>query len=112
MPDKSWKAFERRVSSLFGTIRNPLSGINSTITGSDTQHKDLFVECKLRAKCAANSLFQETKPKAVKESKLPVLALQKKNAQGFLVCVHSEDLKDFVEILYKQWEGTDGEEKG
>ena len=46
MADKTWKAFERRVSSDWGTVRTALSGGNGKVTRSDSHHHALFVECK------------------------------------------------------------------
>lgn len=46
---ESWKSFERKVSSDFGTTRTPLSGMVKTITNSDTLHPKIYVECKYRA---------------------------------------------------------------
>lgn len=46
---ETWKAFERKVSADFGTTRTPLSGMVKTITNSDTLHKFIYVECKLRS---------------------------------------------------------------
>ena len=44
----TWKKFESRVASDFGTTRTPLSGMVKTITNSDTLHPKIYVECKLR----------------------------------------------------------------
>lgn len=95
MPNKAWKSFERRVAQVFFCRRNPLSGINSTITGSDTTSTIFYIECKQRAKSFIHSLFQETKVSAKKENKLPVLAVQQKGSPGFMVCIHSSDLEEF-----------------
>lgn len=45
---ETWKAFERKVASDFGTTRTPLSGMVKTITNSDTLHPKIYVECKYR----------------------------------------------------------------
>ena len=44
----TWKKFELNVAKDFGTTRTPLSGMVKTITNSDTLHKKIYVECKLR----------------------------------------------------------------
>lgn len=44
----TWKKFEIRTASDFGTTRTPLSGMVKTITNSDTLHPKLYIECKLR----------------------------------------------------------------
>jgi len=45
---ETWKAFERLCAKDFGTTRTPLSGMVKTITNSDTLHKKIYIECKLR----------------------------------------------------------------
>lgn len=44
----TWKKFERRVATDFGTFRTPLSGMVKSMTGSDTLHPKLYIECKLK----------------------------------------------------------------
>jgi hypothetical protein len=84
MPDKAWKNRERLVSKFFGGIRNALSGINSKVTHADVIHKDLFIECKLRAKHSAVKLWDETKVYADKEKKkYPLLLYAKKIGLAF-----------------------------
>jgi len=91
MPDKAWKAFERRVAKFFGTLRTSLSGGNSKITRSDSMHPSLFIEAKQRKKFAVIKLWDETKKLADKENKIPVIALAEKNRPGFWLLIHSED---------------------
>ncbi|MBK1877981.1 hypothetical protein [Pelagicoccus mobilis] len=92
MPDKAWKALERRVATFFNTERNALSGGNSKVTRSDTLHPDLFIECKQRQKHSAVTLWDETKQLADKEEKTAVVCLAEKNRKGFWILVHSDDL--------------------
>ena len=93
MPDKSWKAFERRVARFFGCQdRNPLSGTNSKHTASDTLHEELFIECKQRERYAAVRLWEESKKLALREGKIPVVAVSEKGRPGFWLLVHSSDL--------------------
>ena len=93
MADKSWKAFERRCARFFGcNDRNPLSGQNSKHTASDTLHESLFIEAKQRQKYAVIRLWDECKKLALKEGKIPVIAISEKNRPGFWVLVHSGDL--------------------
>jgi hypothetical protein len=56
----------------------------------------LFLEVKLRQRCAVQSLFSKTKALAKKEKKIPVLALATKGHPGFLVVVDSADLPKLV----------------
>ena len=92
MADKTWKARERQVAGYFNTNRTPLSGGSSRHTRSDSLHNELFIECKLRAKHTAISLWDDTAKLAKEEGKTPVIALCEKNRPGFWVMVHSNDL--------------------
>jgi hypothetical protein len=96
MHRNTWKSFERQVAAFFGTERTPLSGGNSKITRSDTLHHDLFIECKQREFMAVWGLWEATKAMADVEKKIPVLALKQNHKSGFIVCVHVDDLIDFV----------------
>tara|TARA_B110000495_G_scaffold198390_1_gene210148 strand:- start:690 stop:1019 length:330 start_codon:yes stop_codon:yes gene_type:complete len=100
MPDKAWKNRERLVSKFFGGIRNALSGINSKVTHADVIHKELFIECKLRAKHSAVKLWDDTKVYADKEKKIPVIALCEKNRPGFWIMVHSDDFESVSKITH------------
>ena len=53
----------------------------------------LFIECKLRAKHTAVSLWDDTAKLARDEGKVPVIALCEKNRPGFWIMVHSDDLE-------------------
>ena len=92
MGDKAWKQRERKVAQFFGGQRTPLSGGNGKITRADVIHDKLFIECKLRAKHTAVTLWDNTKELAVLEKKTPVVVLCEKNRKGFWVMVHSDDL--------------------
>lgn len=87
----TWKAAERRIAGFFGTQRTPLSGGNSKITRSDTMHRGIFVEAKLRARHAAVQLWRETKLLADKENKIPVICLNEKGKEGFWIMCHNAD---------------------
>ena len=104
MPDKAWKAFERRVARDWKTVRNALSGRNSKVTGSDTHHPNLFLEGKLNANSPFWRLYLKARPIAAVEGKAVVLCLGKKNHPGYMVAVHSDDLP----ILVLEWLRTKG----
>lgn len=91
MPDKAWKAFERRVASFFKTERNALSGGNSKLTRSDTLHPTLFIECKQRERFAVIRTWDDAKRLGTQENKTPVVCLSERNRPGFWILVHSED---------------------
>jgi len=94
MTDRAWKAQERRVARMFGTLRNSLSGGHSKVgTSSDTLHGKLYIECKYRQRIAVIEWFQEIIPLARKEGKIPVLCLKAKNRQDDYVVVRIRDLK-------------------
>ena len=90
----TWNSAERRAASLFGARRQPLSGSSGRddITRSDTNHPRLFVEAKYRERHSVRTLYDATKALALKEGKIPVLALIDKGRHGFLICVHSNEL--------------------
>jgi hypothetical protein len=60
-----------------------LSGGNGKVTRADVIHEDLFIECKLRAKHTAISLWDDTAKLAKEEGKTPVIALCEKIDQVF-----------------------------
>ena len=97
MGDKAWKRREREVARFFNGERNGLSGGNSKVTRADVIHKNLFIECKLRAKHSVVSLWDETAKIAKTEEKTPVVVLCEKNRHGFWIMVHSDDLKQLEE---------------
>ena len=101
MGDKAWKQRERKVAAFFGGERNALSGGNSKITRADVIHPTLFVECKLRKKHSAVSLWDDTKVLADKEGKIPVIALCEANRKGHWVMCHSDDLHQLLQNVTK-----------
>jgi len=94
MVPRTWKRYEQEAAAYFGTTRTPLSGGNSKHTQSDTLHDVVFVEVKGRKKHAAVTLWDDTKTKATKEGKIPVVVLVEQGRPGFWVMVHSSDLVD------------------
>lgn len=110
MPDKAWKAFERRIAKSLGTVRTPLSGGASRLTRSDTLHPCLYVECKTQASIATHTQFQAIRQRARKEQMIPVMALHKKGSKLTLAVI---EWNWFVE-LYQFWHlyGPDSDEIG
>jgi hypothetical protein len=94
----TWKAAERRVAETFGTKRQRCSGSSGREdeTRSDSVHPRLYIEAKLRERHSTRTLYDETRKLAVKEKKLPVLALFDKHRPGFLVVIHSDDMRRFA----------------
>ena len=106
MPDKAWKKRERDVANYFNGKRTPLSGGNGKVTRADVIHEDLFIECKLRKKHTAITLWDNTNEMAKKEGKTPVIALCEKGRAGFWVMVHSDDLDKVQEKKTDYWQLT------
>jgi hypothetical protein len=98
----TWKARERKIAAAFGTTRTPMSGGASGHTRSDTLHRRLFIEAKLRVKHSAVTLWDGTKELAGKEDKTPVVVLAEKNRPGFWVMCHVDDLKAVADELVSQ----------
>jgi hypothetical protein len=90
----TWKAAERRVAAMFGTLRQRLSGSSGRDdeTAADTKHPVLFIEVKYREKHAVRTLFDKTRKLARREGKTPLVALVDKGRPGFLLCLHIDDL--------------------
>jgi len=90
----TWKAFERKVANFFFARRNPLSGSMSGHTSGDAIDDEIYVECKLRAKNATVTLFEDTRKKAKAEGeKIPIVALKIKGHKGWLLVIQPEDLQ-------------------
>ena len=89
---RAWQKFEQRVARFFGCERNPLSGSGAGLTASDSKHPAIYIEAKLRAKSPVHRLFAETEAAARKEGKTPVLALQEKYHEGWLLVCRPEDI--------------------
>ena len=92
MPDKTWKAVERRVARMFGAQRNPLSGRNSRHTQADIIHDHLYIEVKHRARIPFYRVWLETVEKAKQEGKVPVLILHPKGSDKYIAMVDAEYL--------------------
>ena len=98
----AWKHLERVVADFFGTRRVPLSGSNSGHnTNSDSMHKELYIECKLRGKFSVWPLFIDTENKAKNEDKIPVVAIKQKGQKGYLLIIRPEDLLKIADIKRK-----------
>jgi len=104
-----WKSIERRIAKFFGTTRNPLSGMNSKHTGSDSLHERLFIEVKARQKHTVITLYDDTAVKAKKEKKIPVICLAEKGRPGFWVVVKSEHLQEVAKEVTNDILSTGGE---
>ncbi len=90
----TWKAAERKVAAMFGTLRQRLSGSSGRAdeTAADTKHPRRGMEVKYRAATAVRKLYDETAVKARAESKLPLVVLVDKGKRGFILCLHVDHL--------------------
>ncbi len=90
----TWKRRERDAAALFGARRQRCSGSSGRpdCSRSDSTHPDLFLETKLRAHHAAVALFDATRALAMKEGRVPVVALATKNRPGLVLVLEPKDL--------------------
>lgn len=103
---RTWKKFEQKVANDFGAERNPLSGGNSKMTRSDSTHKKLFIEAKLRQSFPLWKLYHDTKVLAEIEDKIPVVAIKEKGKEGYLILVNPEHLNELIQN-YKNGKNRD-----
>lgn len=99
MAEALWKVVERRVASMFGSARRPLSGSNSGTGGDDALHKRLHIETKHRKQHSLWTLFRQTKRAAKQERKTPIVAIHEKGCHGILLVIHSDD----IPIILREW---------
>lgn len=104
MPDKAWKAAERRIAKFLGVERNALSGGNSKVTRSDTLHPEIYLESKWSARSSLWTLWKDTKKKAQAEGKIPVVCQFLKSHEGAILSIHIKDLLMVLEIIKRAHE--------
>ncbi len=96
MTRRGWKAYELRIARDFGTDRNPLSGLGSKHSGSDTLHAKLFIDAKVRREMRTLwRFFQAIEGQAEKEGKRPVMVVKVpggRDADSVVAC-RLKDLK-------------------
>ena len=93
----TWKQRERGIAEDFGTKRNPLSGSMSGHSSSDSLSETFYLESKLRANPPGWNLFIDTKEKAKKEKKIPVVVISKKFHKGKIAMVDYDFLVSLLE---------------
>jgi hypothetical protein len=96
---RTWQKREGQAAKDLGANRNWGSG-SSGVEGksrSDSDHPRLFIECKLRAKHAAVTLWDDTHAKAAKEGKVPVVVLVEKGRPGRWYLVRDDHLQAVAE---------------
>ena len=87
MPDKVWKAFERKCAEYFGGSR---TGPMQAKGASDVNHHCLHIQCKHSKRIALVKVWDEAKEKS--NGKIPIVAVKEKGRPGFWLLVHSSDL--------------------
>ena len=92
---RTWQKREQTIAEMFGAKRNRSSGSSgrADLSSSDSTHGRLYLEAKLRAKHTAVSLWDDTKIKADREGKVPVVALVEKGRPGYWILVHIDHLQ-------------------
>jgi hypothetical protein len=81
MDRSTWKREERLIAKKLNARRTPLSGKASGHTSADIIHPRLYIESKLKSRPPLWDLFyQKVLPRALSESKLPVITLRKKGS--------------------------------
>ena len=98
--NETWKAFERRVSKDFNTTRTPLSGMVKTITNSDTLHKKIYVECKLRSSDKEFTFWEDFERwwDNAPEGKVSMLEIHPNNREK----VWLFEASDFLKLMYSE----------
>lgn len=104
MTNPAWKKAERRLASLFGTKRRPLSGGNQGGGRDDSLHHSLFLECKWSSSSSLWTLYDKTRKMARREGRVPVLGHALKGRPGILLSVLSTDL----DVLLQEYAAAQG----
>lgn len=101
---RTWQKSEGRIAAQFGAKRNVGSGSmgRKDKTSSDSTHDRLYIECKLAARFAVVTLWDDAAKKAKKEKKTPVVCQAVKNRPGFWVTCHIDDLLTVAEEHAKE----------
>lgn len=99
MADKTWKAVERRIASLLGGRRTPLSGGNSGHgTSADVLGVSEYVEIKHGKRLFPLwREFVESEKQAKKEGKKLLFVCHAKAASDSLVCVRLSEVLSSVD---------------
>ncbi len=100
MPDKTWKALERRLAAQLGGRRNPLSGIRSGHgTHGDLLHPTLYGEFKHTARAAILTLLRGTVKLAKREHKMPLVVVHEKGTQNYAAVLPFSDFLTIWNLL-------------
>ena len=87
----NWKNLELDAAKVFNGKRAP---VHNNVTRADVLHDTLYIECKKRKRFWIWELFEDTKAKALKEKKIPVVVIKQKSRKGFLIILRPENIKE------------------
>ena len=99
MPEKSWKAHERRTASKLGGERVVCSGVKGE---GDVEHPTFFIECKFRKAFTGKKWYDKAKKQAKKVNKIPIVVIREKNKKGEFVLISLDDFAKVARIPHKQ----------
>lgn len=119
-PDPPWKKDERKIARDFHLERNPLSGNRTAMPGNDSrklrpeecealgikESPPIQIEVKRREgkkRFYCSGILDEARNIAKKHGDIGIVALKEKGRHGYVVCVHSKDLKRFAEEVTKHY---------
>lgn len=102
MGDPSWKAEERRTCAALRMLRAPLSGRGggSGTSGdcySDDARSWLYAEIKHYARAAIFTLFSDTRAKAKREGRRPVVVMHQKGTRNRVAVVDFDFLCELLD---------------
>ena len=108
MPDKTWKAFERKVAKILGGKRIPSSGAAPGFKG-DVEHPLFFIECKhgLQIPKTIVSWYLKAKEQAKKESKIPIVVMKPKGKHEEYVVISLTDFAKLFSIILAAFDDED-----
>ena len=110
MPDKTWKARERKGAKLLGTTRNPLSGGGRSIGGQDSQHPAVWVESKYRVSHTAISVWKEAekaRTESIKQGATPeavsrtIVLLSQRSTPGDFLLLRLQDFPEIQRLFHQ-----------
>jgi len=96
MSRENWKEAERRLGRIFKVRRRIGSGAYEGEGRDDCLHPILYLENKQLKAPAIWTLFEDTKRKADKENRIPVIGIQKNKKHGILLVIHSSDFERVI----------------
>lgn len=93
----TWKAFERRVASLLGGVRVPVSG-RARGDAPDVKHELYAIECKLTSRPSvfiANAMRQAKASATPGQIPIVVVGTKNHDTRDAIVCVRLSDFADW-----------------